>query len=161
MKESVPPRCPKTSATGSGGAASRVPAAGAPPVAPRRYERLNSGSASARRRREAVRAKAVSWRSLAGRRSATPALRTPKNTLRAPVALAITGRRRGPGGARQVSRTRFGTAQKGFSGALLRLVSDVVQGQKLRKGCRVWVDRGGGVVAGTPLHHKKSREGAS
>ena len=68
-----------------------------------------------------------------------------KNTPRAPVALAITGRRRGSGSRtpRQVlaDALQVRSAKKGFSGALLRLVSDVVQGQKLRKGARVWFDR--------------------
>ena len=94
--------------------------------------------------------------------SAAPALQTPKNTPRAPVALAITGRRRGSGSRtpRQVlaDALQVRSAKKGFSGALLRLVSDVVQGQKLRKGARVWLDRGGGAFAAGELLSAPQKE---
>ena len=94
--------------------------------------------------------------------SAAPALQTPKATPRAPVALAITGRRRGSGSRtpRQVlaDALQVRSAKKGFSGALLRLVSDVVQGQKLRKGARVWLDRGGGAFAAGELLSAPQKE---
>ena len=156
---------PPSAPTGRGGLLARVRAAGrtspvrAPSTAAARAG-AHAAAAEAAAARAAAEAEAAPART--PKASAAPALQTPKNTPRAPVALAITGRRRGSGSRtpRQVlaDALQVRSAKKGFSGALLRLVSDVVQGQKLRKGCRVWVDRGGGAFAAGELLSPPQKE---
>lgn len=120
----------------------------------------HTAAAEAASAREAAEAPAAASTPAAAPAS-TPA-RPPKTPVRAPAALNITGRR--GSGRRRTPRSALASALQscrspaGFSTSLLQMVSNVVSGQELKKGCRVWLDRGGGAFSAGKLLSEPQRE---